>query len=238
MKTNIKQFYRKSEHFQRYLMENEKRVSEIRKLYNSNKKYFGKNVLDIACGGGILGFVLEQNNHNYTGIDINPDMISGAKQYAKKTKSKNKFILGNSINKTIPGKYNTITYIGNGLCHLNTYDFLKVLENTRKNVNAGTYFIIDYRDVVKLLFDKKWKDKSSEKKGNKKLISVTSGCDIINGEIIKKVYDKKNKHVVNFTHAIWSPFIIKPIMELNGWKLVKRNKINTWQGWIDVYRKV
>jgi len=238
MKTNIKQYYRKSDHFNRYVITNEDRIRRIRKIFISNKKYLGKKVLDIACGGGVLGFVIEPEGHEYTGIDINPDMIKSAKKYAKESKSKNKFILGDATKKKINGKFDTITFIGNALCHFNTSDFLNILNNINKITTKGTYFIIDYRDIVRLLFEKKWKDKFVEKNKGKTLISLTTGVSTEIGEIYKRAFRKDGKNKINFSHAIWSPFIIEPIMKSFGWKLVNRRRLEEWQGWIDVYKKM
>jgi SAM-dependent methyltransferase len=238
MKTDMKQYYRKSDHFGRYQMTNKDRVKRIKKIYLSNKKYFGKKVLDIACGGGVLGFVIESKGHAYTGIDINPDMISSAKKYAKEIRSQNKFLLGDATKKKINGKFDTITMLGNALCHINTHDFLIMLKNVSANTHKGTYFIIDYRDIVDLLFKKQWKDRWIEKKVGKIIVSLTTGADTEFGEIYKKAFEKNGKNKINFSHTIWSPFIIEPIMKSFGWKLLKRKRIKEWQGWIDIYKKV
>ena len=188
MKTDMKQYYRKSDHFGRYQMTNKDRVKRIKKIYLSNKKYFGKKVLDIACGGGVLGFVIEPKGHAYTGIDINPDMISSAKKYAKDINSKNNFLLGDATKKKINGKFDTITMLVNALCHINTHDFLIMLKNVSANTHKGTYFIIDYWDIVDLLFKKQWKDRWIEKKVGKIIVSLTTGADTEFGEIYKKAF--------------------------------------------------
>lgn len=237
MKVNIKKFYRISEDFKRYLVSDKKRFNSLKKLYQSNKKYFGKKILDIACGGGVLGFILEQKGHSYVGIDINPDMINSAKRYAREIKSKNKFIIGDVTKKKIAGKFDTITFLGNSLAHFTTFDFVDLLENIESNTHKGTYFIIDYRDVVTILFEKKWKERMIEKKRGEKVLSVTKGFDSKKGEIIKEVFNEAQKKKVKFVHAVWAPFILEPIMNLSGWKLVKRKPVSYWQGWLEVYKK-
>ncbi len=237
MKTDIKKFYRTSEDFERYLASDKKRVDALKKLYSSNKKFFGKKVLDIACGGGVLGFIIEPKGHTYVGIDINPDMIKSAKKHTKELKSKNKFILGDITKKKITGSFDTITFLGNSLGHFTTFDLMKLLKNIEKNTHKGTYFIIDYRDVVTILFEKKWKDKMIEKKRNEKVISITKAFDTKRGEIIKEAFNETLKKKIRFAHAVWSPFILESIMNLSGWELVKRKPAPYWQGWLDVYEK-
>ncbi len=238
MKESIRQFYIKSEDFTRYLMSNKKRVDEIRGLYRSNMKYFGKKVLDICCGEGILGFIVEPKGHKYLGTDVNPDMIDSAKIYAKETNSKNKFILGDIKKIKIKDRFDTIIFMGNSLSHFNTYEFLEIMKNLERNASNETYFIIDYRDVVELLFKKQWKDRMVEKNKGKTIISLTTGASTERGEIYKNASERNGKNKVRFTHTIWSPFIIEPIMKTMGWYLVKRKRIETWQGWIDIYKRV
>jgi len=237
MDSNIKQYYRKSENFNRYLITDKERTKNMLQIYNSNKKFFGKNILDIARGSGILGFIIEKKEHNYLGVDINLDMISNAKKYAKETKSKNKFLLGNILKSKIPGKFDTITFIGNGLAHFTTHDFLEILDNLGKNAKKDSNFIIDYRDVVNLLFHKQWKDKMIKKNKGKTTISLTTGVNFEKGEIYKEDFEKNGKSGIKFSHSIWSPFIIEPLIKVFGWRLIKRKKILRWQGWLDVYKK-
>lgn len=233
----IRKYYRTSENFHRYLINNEKRVKEIKKIL-ANKKFFGKKVLDIACGGGILGFLLEKNKHDYTGIDINPDMILAAKNYANKSKSKNKFILADITNKKIKGRFDTFAFLGNALCHFTTNDYVKTLQNLKQNAKRGSYFILEYRDVVDLLFKRQWKKRIVERDKGKTIISLTTGVNMKTGEIFKKAFDKKGGNRINFVHAIWSPFILESIMKSSGWGLVKRVENRRWHGWIDIYKKI
>ena len=113
-----------------------------------------------------------------------------------------------------------------------------MLNNINKNSRKGTYFIIDYRDMVKMLYEKTWdKDKIFiDKKLPVKTKIYTKNIDTKNGEVHQEGVQKKSKF--RSYNTVWSPFILEPIMISNGWKLVKRKNMNRWTGWIDVYRKV
>ena len=94
MKIDVKKLYKHMDFFERYGMESKERIKEIEKIYSSNKKFFGNNILDIGCGGGILGFTIELYGKKYTGVDVNSDMIKQCRNYAKRIDSKNKFMKG------------------------------------------------------------------------------------------------------------------------------------------------
>lgn len=220
----MQEYYRRRGFFKKYLITDKKRFEQISNLYNSNKKYFGKTILDIACGGGVLGFLVEKDEKNYLGVDINKDMINSAKKYAEKINSKNKFLLKDVTISKVPGKFDTFTFIGNGLSHLTTHDFLKLLCLIKNNAKKNSYFVVDYRDVVDLFYKRKWRNKE------------TKGVDLKKGEINLTSLDSDKKKI-NFSHSIWSPFIIESLMESQGWKLIKRTNSIVWQGYFEIYQK-
>jgi len=213
------------------------RVEGLRELYKANKRYFGKRVLDIGCAGGVLGFVSEVPGRNYMGIDVNPDMIWAARRYAKMSKSSSRFILGDAATTRIPGRFDTIAFVGNGMAHVNVHAFGKMLQNIRRNAHKGSLFIADYRDVVELLAKRKWKARMTERREGKSFVSITTGFDTKAGDIHKLAKFGKGRNV-RFIHAIWSPFILEPLMEAYGWRLLKRKRNEQSSGWLEVYRKM
>jgi SAM-dependent methyltransferase len=220
MKTNVVAYYRKHDDFSRYLVTDKRRAKQHSRLYDSNKRYFGHRVLDIACGGGVLGFIIEGRGHSYTGTDVNPDMISSARNYAKRIGSRNRFIKADVTQTKIEQKFDTICILGNALCHFSTHDFSRILQNTA--AHRGAYFMVDYRDMVRLMFDKKWNDKKRLVEKERGRIATTEGCDTRSGFVLVTSTDLHGSNEVGFAHAIWSPFIIEPIMNDHGWSLVKR----------------
>ena len=238
MKTNIIAYYRKHDSFSRYLSANETRARELSGLYASNKRYFGLRVLDIACGGGVLGFIVERDGHAYTGADVNPDMISAARGYSSKVGSRNTFVIADITKNEIRGNFDTLCILGNAMCHFSTQDFAEILEKTAASCKRGAYFIVDYRDMVRLMFDKQWNAGERLLEKDKARISSTKRCDTGTGFVHVMTTDLHGKKRVGFDHAIWSPFIITPIMNQHGWTLVKRKLSKRWAGWLDVYRKI
>ncbi len=238
MKTSLRKFYRVSEDFKIYTFANKERIKQIKSFYRSNKKYFGKNILDLMCGGGVLGLLLGNAGYNYTGIDSNPDMINDAKRHINKTKSNIKFILADVGDHNLSGNFNTVTLLGNSLAHVNANEFIDILNKVDACVKKGSYFIIGYKDIVHMLAHNKWKKRMIEKNKGKKVISVTIVTDTRDGYILKEDEDAKTKEKVKFTHYIWSPFIIEALMKSCGWNLVKRREEKRWNAWTDIYRKI
>jgi len=238
---DVVSIYRKHDNFRRYSIADHKRVNDLNRLYMANKKFFGRRVLDLACGAGVLGFVLSKHGHDYLGIDKNPDMIKLATIVIEESNSeKIRFTLGDIRRSRIRGKFDTVTLLGNAVIHFDTSDLLLILKNVSRNLVSGrSHFIVDYRDLVSMLYTGDWNPRETYNESNKitgKVIgSKCIGIDPISGNIKLRSLVDGHKNLV-FTHAIWSPFIIQPIMESNGFELAKRRR--TSQGWLDVYRSV
>jgi len=236
MKTDLVNYYRLHDSYLRYA-HSEARTKQLSDVYKSNKRYFGNRVLDLACGGGVLGFILEQRRHNYTGVDINPDMISAARDHAKHVGSRNLFLKAEVTQLRIGGRFDTICMLGNALWHFSVSDFARVLQKVTPHGARGSHFIVDYRDLVSLMFHKQWNLKTKLVQRDRGRISITKGCDSKAGFVIVATSDLSGRNKVQFAHAIWSPFIISAIMREHGWVLKRRQLSKRWAGWLDVYRK-
>lgn len=89
---------------ERFFSTADKKMSEVEKetvvdLISKNQKALsGKKmqILDVACGPGRLAFYLEKNfmNANLEGVDINDNMLKGARRKARKLQSRVKFVKG------------------------------------------------------------------------------------------------------------------------------------------------
>lgn len=234
-RSEIVRYYRKHDDFRRYLVSNRKRVNELSWLYRTNRAFFGQRILDLACGGGALGFVAEPQGHRYLGVDINRDMVDSARQKAKESGSRNRFVLRDVRSQKIAGVYDTITLLGNAVIHFDTADFLEILRNVERNSRVGTFLLVEYRDVVEMLFAGLWDKRHAESRGGKTIVSLAKGIDTERGQILIESV-AGGRHNLDFTHAVWSPFIVGTLMESNGWQLVRRGR-SASHSWLDVYKK-
>lgn len=235
MKTNIMIYYRKHDNLSKYVTANRARLKQLSHLFSSNKRFFGRKVLDIACGGGVLGFIVEREGRAYTGVDVNPDMIAAARSYAREVGSANRFKTGDALRMKFDGTFDTICILGNALCHFSTRDFSRTVQRISPHIKRGGYLIADYRDLVLLMFNKRWNVRKKLVKGGR--VSATKGCDTSSGFVLVATADLDGENRVGFAHAIWSPFIIEPIMIDHGWTLVRRRFSKRWSGWLDIYRR-
>ena len=85
------------ESYQPITEEGKRRLKNFEEFYNKNKEYFGKKILDLACGGGIFSNFLASIGHYVVGVDILDDMLNIAKKYAP-SKENPKYIKANILN--------------------------------------------------------------------------------------------------------------------------------------------
>jgi len=112
----------------------------------------------------------------------------------------------------------------------------RTLDNIEGNIREGSHFIVDYRDVVGMMYRGEWGKKYSEKKNGRKLVSIGKGIDTVKGDLLIRS-ETDGRHNLDFAHAVWSPFIIEPLMAAKGWSRVCRFSRPEWRGWLDVYRR-
>ncbi len=203
----------------------------MRKVFSTNKKYFGKSVLDIGAGGGLLGIAIKDRIKNYLGIDINPDVVKAARPALEKESLD--LILGDVREIKITGKYDTVVMIGNVLGHLTVDQFVEALTNIQSAVERKAHFIIEYRDWIGMCYNKEWITIYKSKDG----ITVTEGINTETGEVEITKIEYTNRKPIKYTHTIWAPFILETIMKTFGWRLVKRTREPAWGGWFDIYER-
>lgn len=233
-KRQLLKFYEEEESFNNYATTNVKRVGELKKIYSENKVHFGNRVLDLGCGGGILAFIAKPKV--YFGVDLNPKSIRLAREQTRNADKQYRFVMGDITRLEKLGSFDTVALLGNTLGHINTLEFREVLDGVGKNVAHGANFIIEYRDTVDLLFNKRWKAVidvtfADGRRGK----SLTRTYNTFTGEIMKA--DVFGTHtLLRVTQAVWAPFILEQIMLCSGWKLIKRNRSRRWDGWFEIYR--
>ena len=235
MKQEMVRYYRTAARVDRYSPGDSTRKRELAALYRRERPYFGARVLDLACGGGILGFLLEDRGHKYVGVDINPDMLGQARSAARRLHARVRFLEGDIATLPIAGRFDTLTLLGNALSHLRTDEFARLLATRRQNVHRGSYIILDYRDTVAMFYKGQWKSPYVETHKGARAVHRTRSIDWDTGVIHVRA-KRRAAWSVDFTQKIWSPFITAALLADHGWVSVHRRAVPAHNSWIDVYR--
>ena len=214
--------YRTADDYRRYTSENPERLRAMESFYSVYRRYIGRRVLDLCCGGGVLGRVLEQHRREYIGVDANPDMIREARKAAREARSKQRFVLGGVARVRITGQFDTVTLIGNSLAHFTVGELDQLLLRRRTNVHVGSTFIVDYRDLVGMFWSGTWTKVKVQTFVRGKVVHRATLLDLDHGRLAMRARPASRKWVLDWAHAIWSPFIVESLMRSHGWRLVNR----------------
>lgn len=236
-RANLQSYYRKADSFQRYSVASKETRIRLKGLLRNEGRYFGRRVLDIGCGGGALGFLLEGPRSVYVGADVNPDAIRLARETASERKSSCRFILRDATRGKIPGRYDTIAVLGNTLGHFTPDQFGRLLENIGRSTTRRAKLIVEYRDVVGNLARGRWRlRKPVRRKSGRGWIEVTPvRADLTDGLLRMRLRATWSPRPNLSTHAIWSPFILTLVASLEGWSLVSRRAYR--DHFVDVFRR-
>lgn len=222
MDRQLVQIYRTAEDYRRYTSDNADRRQALASFYKEFRPYFGRSVLDLACGGGVLGLILERSGRSYLGVDANPDMIREARKAAKERDSSQRFLLGNIWRARISGRFDTVALLGNSLAHINVREMDELLHTRKANVHAGSTFLVDYRDLVAMFWSGTWSQVKIQTHVRGKVVHRTRLLDLEDGRLRMRARPASGKWLLDWAHAIWSPFILEGVMRSHGWRLVTR----------------
>ena len=232
----LRLLYRSEDTYTGYSAGNPAALARFRKLLRAERRSFGRRLLDLGCGGGALARAYVAPGRAYTGVDANPDMIREAKLAAQKFGYSATFRLADLRRVRLTGKYDTVTLLGNALSHLTTRDLVRTVQNLRGHLSPAARLLVDYRDTVQQFFDKQGHGSFTQHRGGHRWVSSTRGVDLQRGVILVTIHRDGARAGVAHGQAIWSPFVLEPLISTQGWKLVRRRPDRTWHGWRDIYQ--
>jgi len=236
----LKKEYELVEGFENYDIRFEdakKRLRKFEEFYNNNKDFFGKKILDLACGGGLFSNFLAEKGHEVTGVDILDSMLEIARRNAPKDNPP-RYIKADLLEFIPEEEFDTTIFLGNSIAHFPPKDFAKILLNIR---NKTRYFIIGYRDSISWGFEGRLKQIIIEEGKDYDVIDLYKGYDGEKGSIIKYriIYPKNDKVVIDY--HLYNPGTVEGITFAAGFKLVKREKyrpMKSLEEYVDIYEKV
>lgn len=162
----------------------------------------GKSILDAPCGYGRISNSLAALGYRVTGIDISDYFINLARKQAEQQGLTVSYIVGNILDKKIPGKFDAV---------LNIFTSLGYLEDDKKNelfikrlcqyTKQGGRLIIEIINPIALTKDYKGRESVSLKDGTK--LYFSRYLDFRTSTSVTKIKEvKKSGKVKNVVHII------------------------------------
>lgn len=159
--------------------------AETEFIDNLIKKYANgdvKTILDMGCGTGGHACLLAEKGYNVTGIDRSEDMLSIAKEKAKKTKIPVDFIKADIRDFNLNKKFDIIISMFAVMGYqTSNHDFEVALSSVRRHLGSGGLFVFDVWFGPAVLTQKPTDKIKIIESNNKKIIRYAHPIlDIIN----------------------------------------------------------
>ena len=123
-----------------------KYVTDIIKKANPS----AKTGLDVACGSGFFTRALKKVGYDVTGIDIQPEMLTAAKNECSKERLNLTFMLGDMTNLKVFNKVDFITVINDGINCLPSEKLIKAFKSMANALKKGGILHFDVSSEYKL----------------------------------------------------------------------------------------
>jgi len=203
-------------------------------FYAELAKQVGGNVLEVACGTGLVTLPLAQQGIPIAGLDIVPKMLAHAKHKAEKLGLSVRWFEGDARNFTLAEKFNFIYMTGNAFqAFLNNSDQRALLQNIRKHLTKGGVFAFETRnpnweDLTTDLTEEEWMTYINDR-GYKVRITETREYDHVAQILIYTLFrrwqeaNEDNEHITRIAIRYTFPQELNALLEENGFKILEQH---------------
>ncbi|MFW3652754.1 class I SAM-dependent DNA methyltransferase [Vagococcus fluvialis] len=110
-----------------------------------------QNLLELACGTGILSVELANLGFNVTGLDLSEEMIELAQKRTSSDDQGLSFVAGNMLSLTDKNKYDAVTCYSDSLCYMkNESEVAQVFAGVYESLKEKGTFLFDVHSTYKI----------------------------------------------------------------------------------------
>ncbi len=209
--------------------ETKKEINFLDKIF---KKHNIKSILDVACGSGRHTFELYKKGYKIDGFDLSKELLSIAKEKAKKFDAKINFHHGNMCDMKLKNKYDAL------ICMFTSFNYLckaegqlSAFKNFNKVLKKNGLLIIDsafFWNWIVTNTNKKKLNSTKKSKYKKLIIETKTNYNPVNNIFSDKSTYKgykddklKIKAKENRDLSILTPEYLKLLCLTNGFEIVE-----------------
>jgi len=203
-------------------------------FYAELAKQVGGNVLEVACGTGLVAIPLAIQGVPITGLDITPAMLAHAKYKSEQLGLPIRWIEGDARNFDLGEKFNFIYMTGNAFqAFLNNSDQQALLQNIRKHLTDEGVFAFetrnpDWKEMTTDLNEEEWMTYTNNR-GYRVRITETREYDHVAQVLAYTLYrrwqeDGGNKErVTRIVIRYTFPQELNALLEHNGFRILEQH---------------
>jgi MPBQ/MSBQ methyltransferase len=199
-------------------------------------KNFNRRILDLCCGAGLYSFALEKMGMDVLGLDLQENLLSVARRYGCKIKTKTQFEQSDVRDLNLNcDKFGCAVILGNSITHFTLDDFRKIVKNVYQSIYFDGLLVIEYRDAIQLFMN--YEQVRSEGLTKKSIISFHSRYDLNEGYFVRTYYNLTEQKYYDIKFYVWFPSLLRFITNSFGFKL-QASEINQETHFIlDIFRR-
>ncbi len=219
---NLEKYYVSLEDMASYVEDTESgamRQKQFVEFYEKHKNIFGKKVLDLCCGGGIVANYLARQGHEVTAVDYLEILLERARKNAP-SKENPKYICADVSTYEISEDYDTVIIWGNSIAHFSPVQLADLFKRIKKRTK---YLVLEYSDFISFGFTDNLKKLIVEKTENGKLaLDIYSSYDGENSRMIKYCFVPEDKDLFEFFVYLHNPGHVSGLLTALDYTLEKR----------------
>ncbi|GFO52439.1 class I SAM-dependent methyltransferase [Lactococcus garvieae subsp. garvieae] len=110
-----------------------------------------QNIMELACGTGILSIRFSQAGYEVTGVDLSEEMLTIADQRARQMGEKITFAAGDMRELSGTTTFDVVTCYSDSLCYMsNASEVQRVFDGVYNSLNADGVFIFDVHSTYQV----------------------------------------------------------------------------------------
>lgn len=110
-----------------------------------------QNIMELACGTGILSIRFSQAGYEVTGVDLSEEMLTIADQRARQMGEKITFAAGDMRELSGATTFDVVTCYSDSLCYMsNASEVQRVFDGVYNSLNADGVFIFDVHSTYQV----------------------------------------------------------------------------------------
>lgn len=195
------------------------RQKEFAEFYEKHKNTFGKKVLDLCCGGGIVANYLARQGHEVTAVDYLEILLEKGRKNAPSEENPN-YVCADVSTYEISENYDTVIIWGNSIAHFSPVQLVEIFKKLREKTK---YLVLEYSDFISFGFTDNLRKLLVDKTESGKLVlDIYSDYDGENSRMIKYCFVPEDSELFEFYVYLHNPGHISGLLTALDYSLKER----------------
>lgn len=202
-------------------------------FYADLAKQVGGNVLEVACGTGLVTIPLAQQGIPITGLDIVPAMLAHAKLKSERLGLPVRWFEGDARNFDLGEKFDFIYITGNAFqAFLNNSDQQALLQNIRERLAKDGVFAFetrnpDWKELTTNLNEEEWMTYTNDKGYQVRIMETREydhAAQVLTYHLFRRWQEggKEKERVTRIAIRYTFPQELKALLEHHGFRILEQ----------------